>query len=63
MVVMAVVQIPAETITQALDARIKEMRDNYGREPHVSIEYINGFEDAATMVTRVIEEASTHGPS
>ena len=58
MVVMAVVKIPARKIAQALDAKIKEMRDGSSHP----IEYINGFEDAATMVARVIQEAGTRGP-
>jgi hypothetical protein len=52
--------VTAEEIEKALDARVLEMRSNYGREPHVSIEYINGFEDAASLVADLIEKASAH---
>lgn len=51
----------AQRIEKALADRADDMRKNYRTaDPFLPILYVNGFEDASEMVTRMILEAGAH---
>lgn len=44
-----------EKIVEALEARARKLREDYGQvSPHLPIEYINGFEDAAELASSLV---------